>query len=237
LITGFRNTSSQIAASFSVDGRYIITASEDSHVYIWKREEPRNAGNGKGKNLITIQSQEHFQCKDVSVAIPWPCTIKGDPPAMPVHSKRQPKTSNSPLPSASASPTREDNSTNGKRHLPPLPKKSSAALEGASTPTEEELALVSHTESGIGESFNSVTASVRVGDSFSISAAANPSSSWSSSWSLFDAGNSHVSHAVQPTSWGLVIVTAGLGGEIRAYQNFRLPRRIGRQTSLFGGNT
>ena len=34
LITGFRNTSSQIAASFSAYGRYIISASEDSHVYI-----------------------------------------------------------------------------------------------------------------------------------------------------------------------------------------------------------
>jgi hypothetical protein len=237
-ITGFRNTSSQIAASFSLDGRYIVSASEDSHVYIWKREEPRNGGTGKGKSIITVQSQEHFQCKDVSVAIPWPGTIKGDPPAMPVHSKRQSKIFTSPLPSASVSPTREDNGTNSKRHLPPLPKKTPTALENASTHTEEELALVSHTESGIDESLiNSVSASVRLGDSFSISAAANPSSSWSSSWSLFDAGNNHVSHSIQPTSWGLVIVTAGLGGEIRAYQNFGLPRRIGRQTSLFGGNT
>ncbi|GLT71330.1 hypothetical protein SLA2020_433590 [Shorea laevis] len=45
----------------------------------WKREEPRNGGSGKGKSVSTVQSQEHFQCKDVSVAIPWPGTVKGEP--------------------------------------------------------------------------------------------------------------------------------------------------------------
>lgn len=87
---------------------------------------------------------------------------------------------------------------------------------------------------GIGESFNSAgSASVRYGsDSPSISAAANPSTaSWSSSWSWLDGGNSNGSG--QATAWGMVIVTAGLGGEIRAYQNFGLPRRVGRQANIF----
>ncbi|KAK9985292.1 hypothetical protein SO802_030243 [Lithocarpus litseifolius] len=254
---GFRNTSSQISAYFSQDGKYIVTASEDSHVYVWKHEEPRNAGTGKSKNVVT-QSHEHFQCKDVSVAIPWPGTIKGEPPTMSVQSKRQSKRLTSQLPSSGGSPTKEDNSAsskrhlpslptpsaggsptkeenfvNSKRHLPPLPKKSTNVSESVSTPPEEELAYVSHTDSGIGESFTSLSALFRYGDSPSISAANTSSSSWS--W--FDAGNNHVTHTTQPTAWGLVIVTAGLGGEIRAYQNFGLPRRIGRQTNIFGGPT
>ncbi|KAK7846359.1 uncharacterized protein LOC111993001 isoform X2 [Quercus suber] len=254
---GFRNTSSQISASFSQDGKYIVTASEDSQVYVWKHEEPRNAGTGKSKNVVT-QSHEHFQCKDVSVAIPWPGTIKGEPPTVSVQSKRQSKRLTSQLPSSGGSPTKQDNSAiskghlpslpttsaggsptkeenfvNSKRHLPPLPKKSTNVSESVSTPPEEELAYVSRTDSGIGESFTSLSALFRYGDSPSISAA-NPSSS---SWSWFDAGNNHVTHTTQPTAWGLVIVTAGLGGEIRAYQNFGLPRRIGRQTNIFGGPT
>ncbi|CBI30564.3 unnamed protein product, partial [Vitis vinifera] len=136
---GFRNTSSQISASFSQDGKYVISASEDSQVYVWRRDEVRHIGAGKGKSLVTTRSHEHFQSRDVSVAIPWP---------------------------------------------------------------EEEMT-----------SCNSLP-------------------SWSPSWSWFD-GSSHGSHTVQATAWGLVVVTAGVGGEIRAYQNFGVPLRIGRQTTLF----
>ncbi|EXC30999.1 WD repeat-containing protein 44 [Morus notabilis] len=237
---GFRNTSSQIAASFTQDSKYVISASEDSQVYVWKREEHRPSASGK-RSSVSTASYEQFQCKDVSVAIPWPGTIKGEPPTtLPLHSKRHSKRSSSQPPSACSSPTKEDISAaaNSKKHLPPLPKKS--ATENSSlNVTEEELALVSQVESehNIGESFNSDASSIRYGDSPSICAtAATPSSYWSPSWSWFDYG-SHGSHTIQATAWGMVIVTAGLGGEIRAYQNFGLPRKVGRQTSLFGGPT
>ncbi|GAV83906.1 WD40 domain-containing protein [Cephalotus follicularis] len=301
---GFRNTSSQISASFSVDGKYIISASEDSQVYVWKREENRDSAGGKSRSIITTRSHEHFQCRDVSVAIPWPGTVKGDPPPAQVHCKRNSKRSSQP-PSGGDSPTKADScAANSKRQLPPRPKKNNN-VDTNLTPPEEELAQASCTESEVGESFTnnsssiqfgdspsmsaeaaaaapsfshcssighsdtpSVSAaaltpslshsssilrqgdspsisaaaatpstahssSIRHGDSHSISAAANSSSSsWSSSWSWFDSGN-HASHSVQATAWGLVIVTATLGGEIRIYQNFGLPRKIGRQTALF----
>jgi hypothetical protein len=90
-----------------------------------------------------------------------------------------------------------------------------------------------HTDtSGLGELFASSSSSIRYGDSPSISAAPTPSSSWSSSWLWLD-GGSHGNQTVQATAWGLVIVTATLGGEIRTYQNFGLPRKIGRQAHLF----
>ena len=277
--TGFRNANSQIAASFSPNGRYIISASEDSQVYIWKHEEHRNAGTGKGRNVLVTRSHEYFQCKDVSIAIPWPYMIRGDPPPVPVHhskrySKRAPAPSSSvddttactnskrmlpPIPkksnnhateSASNSPEQDpaaishtdsglgDSFANSKRMLPTLPKKTTCqTTESASTPTEEEdLEAISRADSGIGNSFRSGSASVRYGDSPSISASPTPSSaSWSSSYSLVD--GSHGSSAIHPSAWGLVIVTAGFGGEIRCYQNFGLPRRMSRQASLFGGPT
>ncbi|TKY63269.1 WD repeat-containing protein 44 [Spatholobus suberectus] len=259
---GFRNENSQIAASFSPDGRYIISASEDSQVYVWKHEEHRSAGSGKGRNVLVTRSHEHFQCKDVSVAITWPCTIRGDPPLVPVnHSKRHSKRSQAPN-------CVEDTAsgTNSKKTLPPLPKKSNNhATEGAfnspqedpaaishtesglcdsfayskrnmppspmkancQTPEEEDLEAISLTDSGIGDSFSSGSSSVRYGDSPSSCA------SWSSSYSLLD--SSHVSSTILPSAWGLVIVTAGFGGEIRCYQNFGLLRRMGRQPHLFGG--
>ncbi|KAG8089579.1 hypothetical protein GUJ93_ZPchr0011g28175 [Zizania palustris] len=50
---GFKNTSSQISASYSADGRYVVCASEDSN---WR----------------TSRAYECFSCKDVSAAMPWP---------------------------------------------------------------------------------------------------------------------------------------------------------------------
>ncbi|KAF7144223.1 hypothetical protein RHSIM_Rhsim05G0191800 [Rhododendron simsii] len=233
---GFRNTSSQISASFSPDGKYVVCASEDSQVYIWKREEPRNGSAGKSKGTITTQSHEHFQCRDVSVAIPWPGSIRNEPPIVEIQSKRHSKRSNPHPPSTIGSPTKEENAAgaNSKRQLPPLPKKNSI-LERSISCQDEDLAQVSRTDSGIGigESFTSGSSSIRYGDSPSISASGSShSQTWSSSWSLFD-GNSHGGHTVQATAWGVVIVTAGLGGEIRAYQNLGLPVKVGRQTNLF----
>ncbi|KAK0585437.1 hypothetical protein LWI29_028588 [Acer saccharum] len=380
-LRGFRNTSSQISASYSSDGKYIVCASEDFQVYFWKREEHRSSGPTGKKRLINTRSHEHFQCRDVSVAIVWPGTVKGDPPPMPVHSKRHSKRngSQSQPSSANGSPTRDEGIIGfSKRLLPPLPKKNNKT-ERASTPSEEDLAQISRSNSGIGDSFGSNfssirygdspsisaadansssirhddspsilaasgpnsalirhddspsisaatcpnsasirhddspsisaatcpnsasvrhddspsisaatgpnsasasvrhddspsisastglnsasvrhgdspsiltatgpnSASVRNGDSPSISAATGPNSasirhggdssfsSFASSWSLFDGGNQTNQTTVQTTAWGLVIVTATVGGQIRSYQNFGLPRRMGHKGSLF----
>ncbi|CAN4104163.1 unnamed protein product [Withania somnifera] len=67
---GFRNTNSQISASVTADGRYVVCASEDSHVYIWKHEGDSRAS--RNRSVTITQSYEHFRCQDVSVAIPWP---------------------------------------------------------------------------------------------------------------------------------------------------------------------
>ncbi|KAM1352964.1 hypothetical protein TB2_032204 [Malus domestica] len=244
---GFQNMSSQIGASFTPNGKYVVCASEDSHVYIWRRDEPRISAMGK-KNITSTNSHEHFQCKDVSVAIPWPGTIKGDPPSVIVqHSKRQSKRSMQQPQSGNASLTQEDVGVS-KRMLPPLPKKNnkdknnnnkgdaSDHIPSTLQQEDQDPAQICRTESGIGESINSDPSSIRYGDSSSMSAGSASTSSWSSSWSWLDnIGNNNASQTTQATAWGLVIVTATLDGEIRAYQNFGLPRKV--QNNIFGGHT
>lgn len=64
---GLRNTKSQISASFSSNGKYIICASEDSRVCIWNYSDSKSA-HGKDSS----GSYEAFSAQHVLVAIPWP---------------------------------------------------------------------------------------------------------------------------------------------------------------------
>ncbi|CAN4116957.1 unnamed protein product [Withania somnifera] len=232
---GFRNTSSQIAASFSSDGKYVISASEDSHVYVWKREELRSP-RGKPRTSISVQAHERFQCKDVSVAIPWLGSVKNEPPLVEMHSKRHSKRFLPPQYPTVGSPTEENlDVANSKRHMQLLSNKTNALERVQSGQEEEDLAQLSRTDFGTApaESFTSGSSSNRFGDSPSISASSSSRShSWSHSWS-HDGSTSYGSNVVQATAWGMVIVTASLGGEIRIYQNFGLPLKAGRQTNLF----
>ncbi|CAJ1798316.1 unnamed protein product [Sphenostylis stenocarpa] len=255
---GFRNASSQISASFSANGRYIICASEDSQVYVWKHEEIRYSG--KGRNVIVNQSHEHFPCKDVSVAIPW--GGRSDQP--PQSAAQNPKKNIPKRPQDDTS----SHGANNKKMLPPLPKKgnhqatesapdspdndhaaisrtesgvgsaqkksNNQSMEGDYTPIEEELEAITGRDTGLGDSFASGSASSRFGgDPASISAApSSANASSSSNYSVSDGSNG--ASSMQNSAWGMVIVTAGFGGEIRCYQNFGLPRRM-RQTTLFMG--
>ncbi|KAG6403218.1 hypothetical protein SASPL_135435 [Salvia splendens] len=88
---GSRNTCSQSAASFSPDGRHIISASEDSEVYIWKVAESKNPSGGK-KSKLTVKAYEHFHCKDATVVVAWPGgSTTNEPPSVEIHSKRHSK--------------------------------------------------------------------------------------------------------------------------------------------------
>ncbi|BBH06114.1 Transducin/WD40 repeat-like superfamily protein [Prunus dulcis] len=204
---GFRNTSSQIGASFSPNGKCLSS-------------NPMARHHKRRPSPVPVQHSKR-------------------------HSKRSTQQQQQP-PSGNASPTQEDAAGLSKRLLPPLPKKNNTNNKGdaldqipATPPLEDQdPAQISRTESGIGESFNSDPSSIRYGggDS-SMSVGSASTSSWSSSWSWLDniGNNSHANQTTQATAWGLVIVTATLEGEIRAYQNFGLPRKM--QNNIFGGPT
>ncbi|ERN15948.1 uncharacterized protein LOC18444256 [Amborella trichopoda] len=218
---GFRNTSSQISASFTADGKYIICASEDSNVYVWKHEDSCNAVTGMGGRnkwaaAVTSRSHEHFPCRDVSVAIPWPGSSREQ--QQPVTSclsrvkggRKCPRT-----PSSSAAiPTLEDVFLSSKslRHL--------KEGEGSMSFSESVRGVGGHSFSS-----SSWWDSNNEGDINAAAAAAAAGSSSSSSQQA--AGSSSSSQqAAAATAWGLVVVTGGLGGEIRTFQNFGLPIRL-----------
>ena len=71
-VSGFRNTNSQISACLAANGRYVISASEDSDVYIWRNDDNLEQGRSKG-NVTVTNSYEHFHCQDVTVAVALPC--------------------------------------------------------------------------------------------------------------------------------------------------------------------
>ncbi|WOL19010.1 WD repeat-containing protein 44-like [Canna indica] len=229
---GFRNTTSQISASYTSDGKYVICASEDSHVYVWKREPTRIISSGSGsktKGWTTTRSHEYFYCKDVSVAIPWPSAGSNcSPMSLPPFSQRF--NQQDPLGSTDSqrSTTSMEEIFHSKRsQFPPLPKKSFSVQA-----LSDELRKLSHSGPEIGsKSFASGSASLKH--------AAKPSSmspsrsSSFSSWGWYNGGSTRSSSTDPSNAWGLVLVTAGLGGDIRIYQNFGLPLRLNRQTNLF----
>ncbi|XP_030443482.2 uncharacterized protein LOC115665788 isoform X1 [Syzygium oleosum] len=196
---GFRNTNSQISASLSANGKYVVSASEDSHVYVWKHEA--DSRPSRGKAVTVTRSYEHFHCQDVSVAVPWPGlddtwgTLDGYSAEQNELDTEEASTANHP-----PTPVEETNGPVGSRSASgcsnsPLHGSISWATNNffdkiAATLTDEKLSLAARSRSprvsvdvynGIGENMS---------------------------------------------AWGLVIVTAGLRGEIRTFQNFGLPVRI-----------
>lgn len=64
---GLRNAGNHISASFTSDGKHIVSASEDSNVYIWNYNGEEDPSSPQRK---AVRSFECF-LSDASVAIPW----------------------------------------------------------------------------------------------------------------------------------------------------------------------
>ncbi|XP_077241350.1 uncharacterized protein LOC143881899 [Tasmannia lanceolata] len=65
---GRRKSGSQMSASFTSNGRYIISVGEDSHVYVWSYDGLDVPSSNRAKS---IRSSEHFFSEGATVAIPW----------------------------------------------------------------------------------------------------------------------------------------------------------------------
>ncbi|XP_016444433.2 uncharacterized protein LOC107769711 [Nicotiana tabacum] len=202
---GFRNTNSQISASVTADGRYVVCASEDSHVYIWKHEGDSRPSRDKGVTIT--QSYEHFHCQDVSMAIPWPgmsdnwrfpYSSSGEQNG---HADRLDEVSTANHP---PTPIEE----NGNEFSPLTSGCSNSPLHGT---------LSSAMNSYFFDRFSATWPEEKL-----LLATKNRSPRVSIDASVdFSNGSNHTKSA-----WGLVIVTAGRRGDIRTFQNFGQPVRI-----------
>ncbi|XWS27978.1 hypothetical protein CRYUN_Cryun25bG0026700 [Craigia yunnanensis] len=199
---GFRNTNSQISAAFTANGKYVASSSEDSYVYVWKHEAESRPSRNKGVTMT--RSYEHFHCKDVSVAIPWPGmgdawglrdTQLNDQNCFDDNIDEVSTANHPPTPVEEYSGNEGSLSASGCTNSPLHGFISSATNSYffdriSATWPEEKLLLATRTRSPK--------------TSVDFSSGVNPNM----------------------PAWGMVIVTAGLQGEIRTFQNFGLPIRI-----------
>jgi WD40 repeat protein len=198
---GFRNTNSQISANLTSNGRYVVSASEDNHVYIWKHEGDSRPSRSKGVTIT--RSYEHFHCQDVSTAIPWPGfswefqdAFSREPNSLADHLDDV-STANHP-----PTPVEYIINNNGENLISPLCNNS--PLHGT---------ISSATNSYFFDRISATWPEEKL-----VLAAKNRSPHPSVDFS--NAINQRKS------AWGMVIVAAGLRGKIRTFQNFGLPVRI-----------
>lgn len=170
----------------------MVSASEDSYVYVWRHEGESRPNRGKGVKVT--RSYELFHCQDVSAAIPWPGF--SETCSHPLHNGTNDRFEALNEPST---PAEESNGSEDSSLLPsgcsnsPLNGPLSNGLFDRISVTWPEEKLVSATKN---------RSSPRVSVDFLNGLHQNRS------------------------AWGMVIVTAGLRGEIKTFQNFGLPVRI-----------
>uniref|UniRef100_A0A0A9BSK5 WD-repeat protein n=1 Tax=Arundo donax TaxID=35708 RepID=A0A0A9BSK5_ARUDO len=185
---GFRNTSSQISASVAPNGKYVVCASEDSHVYVWRHDNSSHPSRSRSAVDVT-NSYEHFHCHDVTVAITWPgAEARGG--SFGSHSSRH---------------SDSDGATNSGRDIP---------VE--STEQNSDAADNTYNESPVREGVRASTSWPNEKLPFAKSSPDHCSSD-------LCIGAMDVQRR---SAWGLVIVTAGRGGEIRVFQNFGFPVQV-----------
>ena len=210
-LTGFRNTNRQISASVTANGKYVVCASEDSYVYVWRHEgDTRRPGRSKG--ITVTRSYEHFHSQDVSVAIPWPPGIGDDHTwglLQDGFSDDQIGFGNhlDEVSTANHPPTPVEYSINGDEGSPSVSVCTSSPLNGT---------ISSATN---GYFFDRIISATWPEEKLLLATKNNPSPRAS-----VDFLTNGVTH--NRPAWGMVIVTAGLRGEIRTFQNFGLPVRI-----------
>ncbi|MBA0715025.1 hypothetical protein Golax_013959 [Gossypium laxum] len=199
---GLRNAGSQISASFTSDGMRIVSASEDSNVYVW---------NNISQDGLVPQAKNNWSCErffsnNASVAIPW-CgmtsinsifsTMAGGMPS--------PKVSSSTWTCNGNAGVLQSESGESSLHKSPFSTSERSSLghgffseslsRGTATWPEEKLPPP-----------NSLLVS---------------SAMCKSHYKLLK--TSCQSALDSSHSWGLVIVTAGWDGRIRSFQNYGLP--------------
>lgn len=193
---GLRNSGSQMSASFTSDGKHVVSATEDSNVYIWNYTNQDKTSSRTKK----IWSSESFLSHNASIAIPW-CGAKATPDAIP-----------SPT---LIGDTRGTGLVNGQRH-PNLDEH----LEHKAPISSPDC----FSSSGFLESLPRGTATWPEEKLVSSSPLAISPTMLTSKLRFLKSALQSMSGS--PHMWGHVIVTAGWDGRIRTFLNYGLPIRI-----------
>lgn len=178
----------------------MICASEDSHVYVWRHDNSSHPSRSRSTVDVT-NSYEHFHCHGVTVAVTWPgaearCSFG---PGSSRHSD-------------------SDGAVNSGRDLP---------VENTRHSSDAGAADIRCNESPACEGVTSRSTSRHPGDGASTSWPDEKLPSAKSSPGHCSSDLCIGAMDVQRRSaWGLVIVTAGRGGEIRVFQNFGFPVQV-----------
>nr|XP_018678839.1 PREDICTED: WD repeat-containing protein 44-like [Musa acuminata subsp. malaccensis]XP_018678840.1 PREDICTED: WD repeat-containing protein 44-like [Musa acuminata subsp. malaccensis] len=194
---GSQKSGSQIFASFTADGQHIISAGEDSNVYMWSYASHAAPSSKHGKSTWC---SERFFSSDATIAIPW-YGLQSEKSAVPatsevLHSRKDVFRDKAAVTSCSSDRHVEDLCGNDTFYLSPSRSFSlsheflECLPKGSATWPEEKLP----------SSFASSTLD-------------------KSHYKFLRTSCQNTSHA-----WGQVIVTAGVDGWIRSYQNYGLPQ-------------
>ncbi|CAL4915768.1 unnamed protein product [Urochloa decumbens] len=193
--SGLRSGSCQSLATFTLDGQHIVSASEDSNIYVWNHE---NQDEASWKHAKTIWSSERFQSTNAAIAITW----NGQKPGNPVSLASQ------------ILPPQDDN-------LWCMSK----AVKCSSSRSEDSAInnFVSRFAPGIFNLNQELSPEPTCRSSATWPEEILPSHSIRAS--LGESQYKFLRNCFQSTSnsWGQVIVTAGWDGKIRSFQNYGLP--------------
>lgn len=197
---GIRNAGSQISASFTSDGAHIVSASEDSFVYVWDSDHEERPISS---HVRTNKSCEKFFSNNVSVAIPWCGPTCGN--ILP-HTSSVEHSGIMVRYTTQNGGTEQHKSSETSHGRMPLFSGDGFSL-GCSDPFSRGVAT--WPEEKLLASSNSLTVA---------------SGTSKSEYRFLKTTCQNM--AGSPHAWGLVIVTAGWDGRIRVFQNYGLPVRL-----------
>ncbi|XP_048334949.2 uncharacterized protein LOC107423670 isoform X2 [Ziziphus jujuba] len=204
---GLQNAGSQASACFTSDGSHIVSAGEDSNVYIW---------NNSSNDGPVAQAKNHWSCErffsnNASVAVPW-CRMTCSQYCL-----------SSSTSGASASP---DPHFNAQRYDQERGSQQYELVEDSL----QNMRFSSSSPLSLSHRFFSEPLVLK-GSATWPEEKLPPPSSLSVSSAMCKSQFKLLKSSCQsmngcPHAWGMVIVTAGWDGRIRAFQNYGLPIRL-----------
>jgi len=208
IISGIRSSGGQMSASFTSDGKHIISTSEDSTVYVWNHDSLHGPTS---RQVKSIRSCERFFSSNASVAIPW----SG------MKSKDSDSCSSGTL---EFNPHCFGNSTGNFE----------SSCHWHSDSLHNALSM-SSLDSSLGHAFFSeaIPKGSATWPEEKLPASSSlfvPSSMCKSQYKFLKASCQNM--VASPHAWGLVIITAGWDGRIRSFHNYGLP--VGFWGSILG---